>query len=312
MWTAWWKNPKKVEISDETEFLRISQHRHFRKVTTQIEKHAKRQDETKARAFLDMYHMAIPYKASSVHFATANFYPFRTFPVWMQTIKTFINTVFMRENHSRKCYQKPLLIIQKNGNIEIFGIVVLYTQLHEEMHWRFPIANNSDYCAFRTLIFVSLCRLHFWSDCNDFLCVWTINLWDSKHSRECFFFFFFFFSHGYRVIQISKLCTQTGSVRSGWKVPVAKWAELALYGIALCFKSKKKKKHFWSQIEAQKFCFLSNFNFVSVFQSGAPRCSHPHCGINNPVENLVKDGCCFFFRKMRFYIFCAPKLSITT
>ena len=37
-----------------------------------------------------------------------------------------------------------------------------------------------------------------------------------------------FFSHGYRVIQISKFCTQTGSVRNGWNFPFAKWTELAL------------------------------------------------------------------------------------
>ena len=37
------------------------------------------------------------------------------------------------------------------------------------------------------------------------------------------------FSHGYRVIQISNFCTQTGSVRNGWKFPVAKYTELALY-----------------------------------------------------------------------------------
>ena len=31
----------------------------------------------------------------------------------------------------------------------------------------FPIANNRDYNAFRTLSFVPLCRLHFGSDCNE-------------------------------------------------------------------------------------------------------------------------------------------------
>ena len=31
----------------------------------------------------------------------------------------------------------------------------------------FPIANNRDYSAFRTLIYVPLCRLHFGSDCNE-------------------------------------------------------------------------------------------------------------------------------------------------
>ena len=31
----------------------------------------------------------------------------------------------------------------------------------------FSIANNRDYSAFRTLIYVPLCRLHFGSDCNE-------------------------------------------------------------------------------------------------------------------------------------------------
>ena len=45
-----------------------------------------------------------------------------------------------------------------------FSDVVFSTQLHEQMHWLFLIAGNGD---FRALIFVPLCRLNFWSDCNE-------------------------------------------------------------------------------------------------------------------------------------------------
>ena len=60
------------------EFLKIAI---SEKVTTDFENRAKRQAETKACAFLDMYHKAISYRASSVHFPTANFQPLRTLPV---------------------------------------------------------------------------------------------------------------------------------------------------------------------------------------------------------------------------------------
>ena len=33
------------------------------------------------------------------------------------------------------------------------------------------------------------------------------------------------FSHEYSVIEISKFCTQTKTVRNGWKFPVAKWTD---------------------------------------------------------------------------------------
>ena len=58
-------------------------------------------------------------------------------------------------------------MIQKQTlKTEIIELVVLSAQLHEEMHWSFLIAGNG---AFRALIFVPLCRLHFWSDCNEIL-----------------------------------------------------------------------------------------------------------------------------------------------
>ena len=49
-------------------------------------------------------------------------------------------------------------------NFEMFGLVVWSIQLHGEMHWLFLIAGNGD---FRALTFVPLCRLHFWSNCNE-------------------------------------------------------------------------------------------------------------------------------------------------
>ena len=96
------------------EFLKIAI---SAKVTTDYENRAKRQAESKVCAFLDMYHKAIPYRASSVHFATANFHPFRTLPVWLQTIKKLNDTVFMRQKLVQKSYQKPLLMILKNRKL---------------------------------------------------------------------------------------------------------------------------------------------------------------------------------------------------
>ena len=64
-----------------------------------------------------------------------------------------------------KCYQKPLYWwLKSSEKLNIFGLVLLSTKLHEEMHWRFPIAGN---VALRALTFVPLCGIHFWSDCNE-------------------------------------------------------------------------------------------------------------------------------------------------
>ena len=50
-----------------------------------------------------------------------------------------------------------------------------------------------------------------------------------------------FSSHEYRVIEISKFCSQNGSVRNGWKFPVAKWNELALR----VWPSSQRPKNAW-------------------------------------------------------------------
>ena len=61
-------------------------------------------------------------------------------------------------------------------------------------------------------VVVPLCTLHFWSDCNELSGALNHKLMSLET----------FFSHEYRVIEILKLCTQTGSVRNGWKFLVAK------------------------------------------------------------------------------------------
>ena len=76
------------------------------------------------------------------------------------------------------------------------------------------VANNRDYSAFRVLAFYPLCR--FVSD--PIAMKFLVRLNHKLVSFETFsgfFFFFFFFFHGYRVIQISNFCTQTGSMRNG-------------------------------------------------------------------------------------------------
>ena len=76
------ENTQKVEISEETDILRISsQNRISRKLTTDFESRTKRQAKTKACVFMDVDHKAIPYRASLFHFATGKFHPFRTLPV---------------------------------------------------------------------------------------------------------------------------------------------------------------------------------------------------------------------------------------
>ena len=53
----------------------------FRKLTTDFENRTKRQAETKACVVLDVYHCAIPYRASSAQFTTGNFHRFSILPV---------------------------------------------------------------------------------------------------------------------------------------------------------------------------------------------------------------------------------------
>ena len=59
---------------------------------------------------------------------------------------------------------KVLIAGSKAGNFQNIGLAVLATQLREEMHWHFPITGNG---VFRALNCVPLCRLYFWSDCNE-------------------------------------------------------------------------------------------------------------------------------------------------
>ena len=78
MWTAWCtrlKYSQNVEITEET---------------TDFENCTRGQAETRNASFLDVEYKTIPHRASSVHFGTGHFYPFRKLPVWVQTFETWI------------------------------------------------------------------------------------------------------------------------------------------------------------------------------------------------------------------------------
>ena len=86
------ENTQKLEIAEETEVLRISKKkkRFFRKLTTYFENCTRLQAKPRNASFSDVEHKTTPYRASSVHFATGNFYPFRTLLVWVQKFTIWI------------------------------------------------------------------------------------------------------------------------------------------------------------------------------------------------------------------------------
>ena len=87
----------------------------------------------------------------------------------------------------------------------------------------------------------------------------------------------FFFSHGYHVVQISIFCTQTGRMCNGWKFPVAKCTELALYSLVLHVQISRISGLSLKPRTIFKICsqFSENAFFFFFLRSGAPRCSHP-------------------------------------
>ena len=100
----------------------------------------------------------------------------------------FSNTVDMRKKYSRQCYQTSFWWFKSTKIFGIFVLVVLSTQLHEEMrqtHGLFLIAGNGD---FRALTFVPLSRLHFWSDWMNFLGLLKHKLVSSETLSRILFF----------------------------------------------------------------------------------------------------------------------------
>ena len=91
------KNTQKVEISEETDFLRISQKSPFPKKWRQILKIVQSVKLIPYRAFQTQI---------SIHFAFIR--------SECKQFKMSITWYSWEKNHSRKFYQKPLLIIQKN------------------------------------------------------------------------------------------------------------------------------------------------------------------------------------------------------
>ena len=105
-------------------------------------------------------------------------------------IQYFNNLLFMRKNIFSKLLSKPT--IDDFENFKIIGLVVLSTQLHDEIHSRFPTAGND---AFTAVSFVPVCvslQRTFWK-------FWTVNQWARKHFREYFF--------SCKLIEISRFCT---------------------------------------------------------------------------------------------------------
>ena len=137
MWTALGttlKNIKKVEISEETEFLRIFQKSHFPKSdyrfwksyfvsswdqSTSLFGHGPQGYTCKEQV------QSILHQEISIHFAHFRFE--------CKKLEISITRYSWEKKCSRKCYQKPLLMLQKHWNFEIIGLVVLSTQLHEEI-----------------------------------------------------------------------------------------------------------------------------------------------------------------------------------
>ena len=92
----WKKNTQKVDflyINKKQNCYGFLKNRIFRKLTEDFENCIKRQAESKACIFLGH----IPYRTSSVHFATGNFHPFRPLPAWVQNFEISI-TGYLWEN----------------------------------------------------------------------------------------------------------------------------------------------------------------------------------------------------------------------
>ena len=77
---------------------------------------------------------------------------------------------------------------KRTENFEVIGLVVLSTQLHEEMDLRFPITCNRDYSVFRTLTFISLFRFYFYLIATKFLVRLNHKLMSFETYSGIFFF----------------------------------------------------------------------------------------------------------------------------
>ena len=92
------------------------------------------------------------------------------------------------KTHSRKCYKSLYWWFKRTENFEIIGLVVLSTQLHEEMH------------AIKIIV---LLEHEFWFHAVDFISGLTATKFLVRLNHESMNFETFsgiFFSHGYRVM----------------------------------------------------------------------------------------------------------------
>ena len=85
-----WKTLKKFTFLKRRNFFDFLKNRIFRKLTTDFQNRTQRPADTKACVILDVDHKAIPYRISSVQYATRILHPFCTIPVWVQNIEISI------------------------------------------------------------------------------------------------------------------------------------------------------------------------------------------------------------------------------
>ena len=176
MWTArctTLKNTKTwIDICEETEFLLLSQKPQFSKTDYRSWKSYKASSRDESMRSFGRWTLS--------HIIQSKFKPFckQKFPPILHTSSlnakfwNFNNTVFIRKKNPENVIKSLYRWFKSSENFGIFGLVVFSTQLHEQMHRPFLIAGNGDLRALTKLLllltFVSLCRLHFWSDCNEF------------------------------------------------------------------------------------------------------------------------------------------------
>ena len=218
IWTAWCtrlKNTQKVEIAGETEFLWFSQRSWdgiFRKLTTDFENWTGLQSETTNVSFLDVKHNAVPYRASSVHFANGNFHPFHTLLVRVQKFEIWI-TWYPWEKKIPKMVRSALKIsLQSDQKCNLqSGTKISVLKKHYNLcclQW----GDNSAVADKMTIPIIQ-----------SFQFFWIINkgFFDNIFGND-------FCLMNTVLLNFLIVCIQTDWVSNGWKFAVAKWTELAL------------------------------------------------------------------------------------
>ena len=117
MWTARRtipKNTQKVDIFEEIEFLGFSQNSQFSKTDHRFWKSYKASISDQSMHLFGRWPLGHTLPSKFSPFSNRKFSPFLHTSGLSTKFWNFFNTVFMRKKYSWKCYQKPLLMIQKH------------------------------------------------------------------------------------------------------------------------------------------------------------------------------------------------------